>query len=363
MELFDKTGKLTKILKRDGHKIELLYKDNKLEVVQDNFGKKILFDWDTQNKLIAARSIKDKNKTEYKYLENNLISSKDLQGNGYQYTYDNRHKLLEVKDANDKKFSIAYDLKSERVTEYQTPEGIKSIYQFGADSSNPQNHFWITISEKNPFLDSPVIKRYEYQYLAKSDGQRQLNKEVMVFNGIKQETIYDDCCARPIQITLSGQVTKFEYNKNGLLTKKVSTNGNFDQIEYHTIPGLGHKISKVTNKDGWTKFDYNKNGELTKAENDQGRSITLHYNQQNQIDQLVDKDNQNVLVLNFKYNYDNRPIEIAVKDVGKVDIQYSLDGAVDKVHSNQGAQIAEKITKAFRSLYEIIAPAGVNLSI
>jgi YD repeat-containing protein len=68
----------------------------------------------------------------------------------------------------------------------------------------------------------------------------------------------------PLKITRGKDVTTFEYNAKGLLTKKTSTRGEFVQLDYDDKI---NKITKVINNEGWTTFH------MTKAEISQRPSI------------------------------------------------------------------------------------------
>jgi YD repeat-containing protein len=99
----------------------------------------------------------------------------------------------------------------------------------------------------------------------KPDGQRYTYRIKTVINGVNTETIYSECCSLPIKIARGKHVTNFEYNEDGLLTKKTSTRGDFVQIEYEQAPQ--ERSHKVRNNQGVTKFKYDKKGNLVKAVN------------------------------------------------------------------------------------------------
>lgn len=67
-------------------------------------------------------------------------------------------------------------------------------------------------------------------------------------------------------------------------------------------------------------------------------------------------------ILSFKYNALGKPVEIEMKNVGKINVAYDNYGEIKKVESKQGHKMALQVTQAFQSLLSIVKPAGVNLN-
>ena len=182
-----------------------------------------------------------------------------------------------------------------------------------------------------------------------------------MINNVKTETIYSECCSLPLKIQRGNQVTNFEYD-GGLLTKKTSSSGEFVQLEYDK---KHKKISKVTNNKGWTEFHYDKKGNLQKAFNSGRKAVLLIYDRKGRITKMVDDDRKKKKkrVLSFKYNSLGKPVEIALKNAGKINVEYDNYGEIKKVESKAGHKMALQVTQAFQSLLSIVKPAGVNLSL
>lgn len=66
--------------------------------------------------------------------------------------------------------------------------------------------------------------------------------------------------------------------------------------------------------------------------------------------------------ITFKYNAAGKPTEIAMSNVGKIDVTYDSYGEVKEVKSDAGPKMAIQVTQAFQNLLAIVRPAGVNLN-
>ena len=164
-----------------------------------------------------------------------------------------------------------------------------------------------------------------------------------------------------MKIARANHVTNFEYNQNGLLSKKTSTKGDFVNIEYDdTI----NKIKKVVNNDGTTQFEYDAKGNLVKASNNAGKVVFLIYDSKGKISKMVDQESATQRrVLAFKYNALGKPVEIEMEKIGKINVAYDNYGEIKKVESSAGHKMALQVTQAFQNLLSIVKPAGVNLNI
>jgi YD repeat-containing protein len=360
-EIFNNEGKLVKIQDKSGYSVGFIYKNNALDSIRDSQAKQIFFSWYSDGRVKEIWSAGDK-KAEYKYQNNDLISSKDVGGNKYEFVYDKSHNLNEIKylDSTKSKMVIKYEPKTLFVSEIIDRNGESTGYEYGSDPKRPDDHYWTTVTKKG-FEGNPVKNKYEYEIKVKPDGTRYTYRIVTEINNIKTETIYSECCSLPLKIARGNQITNFEYNDKGLLTKKTSTKGEFVNIEYDNSI---NKIKKVTNNDGWTEFAYDKQGNLIKALNNAGKAVLLVYDSKGKITKMVDNDQKTNerRVLAFKYNAMGKPIEIEMENMGKINVAYDNYGEIKKVESASGHKMALQVTQAFQNLLGIVKPAGVNLN-
>jgi YD repeat-containing protein len=357
-DFFNNQGQLTKISDKAGYFVGFNYKDGQLESIKDSQAKQIFFSWYPDGLVKEIWSAGDKKAT-YKYQDSDLVYSKDVGDNVYEYAYDKSHNLASISYSDNTRLSLKYDPKTFFVTEVSDRNGETTKYEYGADPKNADNHYW-TVVTKPGFDGKPVANRYEYEIKTTPDGARYTYRVLTEINGIKTDTIYGDN-SLPIKIARGNHVTNFEYNSNGLLTKKSSTKGDFVNIEYDDKI---NKIKKVVNNEGTTEFEYDAKGNLVKAANNQGKTVFLIYDTKGKISKMVDQESAtSKRVLAFKYNALGKPVEIEMEKVGKINVAYDNYGEIKKVDSSAGHKMALQVTQAFQNLLTIVKPAGVNLNL
>jgi YD repeat-containing protein len=357
-DFFNSEGNLVKIADKAGYFVGFTYKSGQLESIKDSQAKQIFFSWYPDGLVKEIWSAGDK-KAIFKFQDQDLISSQDVGGNTYDYTFDKSHNLTEIRYADKTKLVISYDPKTFFVSQVADRNGESTKYQYGANPKNPEDHYWTVVS-KPGFDGKPVSNRYEYEIKTKPDGAQYTYRILTEINGIKTDTIYNDN-SLPVKIARGNHVTNFEYNQNGLLSKKNSTKGDFVNIEYDDNL---NKIKKVVNNDGTTMFEYDAKGNLVKASNNAGKVVFLIYDSKGKISKMVDQESATKRrILAFKYNALGKPVEIEMEKIGKINVAYDNYGEIKKVESSAGHKMALQVTQAFQNLLSIVKPAGVNLNI
>lgn len=361
-DYFDNDGRLTKITDKNGYAINFEYKGNQLAAIKDSQAKQIILEWYPDGKIKSSSTAgAGEKKTTYAYDANgNLISSVDVGANSYKYDYDGNHNLTAVTYFDNSKMKISYD-KNSFATQVEDRDGSVSKYKYENNPKNPDMHYWTTVTMK-PKDGVETSSKYEYEIKNKPDGQQYTYRIASEVNAVKTETIYSECCSLPLKITKGKDVTTFEYNSKGLLTKKTSTKGEFVQLEYED---KFNKITKVINNEGQTNFSYDNAGNLSKASGTDGKTVLLVYDREGKIKKMIDQeknDEKSKRTLTFKYNSMGKPYEIEMQNVGIINVAYDNFGEIKKVESKAGAKMALQVTKAFQSLLNIVRPSGVNLN-
>lgn len=358
-EKFDKDGHLVQIKHKNGYKVNLVYnKAGRLETIKDSMAKQLYFDFYADGRVKHIWSAGDR-KTLYKYKENDLVYAKDIAGNVYGYSYQKNHYMNGIIYADKSFMKISYDAKTYFVNELKDRNGEVTKYKYESNPKKPDFHYWTLVTKKG-YNGKPVTNRYEYEIKSKPDGSQYTYRILTKINGINTETIYSECCSLPLKIARGKHVTTFEYNGDGLLTKKTSTRGDFVSIEYDKKL---KKISKVVNNRGSTSFKYDKKGNLVKAWN-KGRGVLLVYNRSGKITKMIDQDKKTKKkkTLSFAYNSLGKPTKIRIEKIGEISVSYDNYGEIKKVYSKSGHKMALQVTQAFQNLLSIVKPAGVNLN-
>ncbi len=358
VEVYNENGDLLSITDNNDYKITLEYSGENVSSIKDSFGKQLFFEWYTGGKVKSITSTANQ-KSEYKYEGLDLTESKDIGGNIYKYSYDPNHNLKSITYSDGAKMEIVYAPKTQFVESIKSRDGQLTKYKYESNPKNPNLHYWTFVTKV--IGGKEISSKYEYEMKLKNDGSQYSYRTFTDIDGVKTETVYNECCQNPIKITQAGETTTFEYNEKGLLTQKSSTSGKFVKLEYDEKL---NKINKVTNNEGWTKFDYDKRGNLAKAQNDQGKAVLLIYDLQGRISKMVDtnKSKNQKRAITFKYNASGKPTEIAMSNVGKIDVAYDSFGEIKEVKSDAGPKMAMQVTQAFQNLLAIVRPAGVNLN-
>ena len=362
-EFFNQYGKCFKIEYKSGLVIHFVPMDRKhdkeLKSIRDSFGKQIFFSWYSDGRVKKIYSSEDRKAT-YSYKGKNLVSSTDLAGNLYKYDYNSNHNLTLIRYEDKTTTQIAYHNKTQFVSSVKKQNNETISYKYDHNPKNPDFHYWTEVT-KLGLGGKQVSNRYEYEIRVKPDGQRYTYRIMTRVNGLETETTYSQSFGLPTKIVRGKEVTSFEYNKDGLLTKKRYASGEKISLAYNKTCG---KVSEVVDKKGWTKFNYDKKCNLIKSTNAKGRSILLIYNHKSQITRMVDRNvkTKKQQVLTFTYNGGGRPVEIGMDKVGKISIEYDGNGQIKKVSSKQGYKMTLNVSKAFQNLLAIVKPAGVNLS-
>ena len=366
VEYFNKDGTLKKIKDKNNYFVEFEYRKNKLFSIKDSKAKQIFFSWYSNGKVKELWSTGDK-KAKFRYDGEDLVYSEDISGNQYAFKYDGNHNLVKIiynpnrkKGEEEDAMAMNYEDKTYFISEIKDRNGEVTKYKYGSNPKKPNDHYWTEVT-KTGFNGKPVTNRYEYEIKTKPDGARYTYRILTKINGIKTETIYSECCGLPLKIARGKHVTNFEYNDDGLLTKKTSTKGEFVKIDYDEKL---KKISKVTNTDGWTSFDYDAKGNLVKALNSKGKAVLLIYNSKGKISKMVDRDKKTkkTRTLDFEYNSLGKPVVITMEKVGQINVKYDNYGDIKRVESKSGHKMAMQVTQAFQNLLSIVKPAGVNLN-
>lgn len=358
-ERFSKSGKLNRMKLKNGYSVVFTYNSNgNLLKMKDSQAKQLFFEWYPNKKIKKIWSTGGKAST-YKFDQSNLVESVDIAGNGYKFIYDPSRNLTSVSYSDGTKMSVAYGKKTQFVESVTSRNGEQTSYKYGADSKRPNLHYWTDVIKKRA-SGKTVKNHYEYEIKVKADGAQYTYRIKTIISGVTTETVYTEE-SLPAKIARGKFITNFKYD-NGLLTEKSNSRGDFYRIKYDKKHG---KIAKVTDKKGWTQFTYDRKGNLSKAVNNKGKSVVLVYDRKGRITKMVDKrkSKKKDRILTFKYNAMDKPVQIEMKNVGKINVAYDNYGEIKKVESKAGQRMALQVTQAFQSLLAIVKPAGVNLNL
>lgn len=358
-------------------------KDGRLNTISDKRTQTIRVKYNAQGKVAELADAKG-NKATYEYCETggvnynsakkcgrgDLVRSRDTAGGVYSYQYDSSHNLTRIGYPKDNKpdqefEEIAYwpvkGLRGGEVRSVKQPTGVLVEYKYWQDPKDMDGHYRTDVRTTYG-AGRTSDTSYEYSEKRRADGSRYRYKLASVVDGEKTETIYNECCGQPLQITAPTGTTKFEYYAGTGLPKEKDSPSESVQWQYH--PKFHGKITQVTVSDKQLKsvkksdFQYDEsNGQLTKARTSDGKGVVLVYDGQGRIAQMIDQEKRKIT---FKYAQGAKPAEITQDGVGSIQVSYDKGGNIKDVKSKGGRQIAVSVAAAFQNLLEIIKPAGIQ---
>lgn len=364
-EIYDHDGRMIEIRLNDGNWIKLSYYNNqsiaarsKVKKITNSQGDKIFFffgDQDTVERIVSNKQMTVRLHYDAK---KNLISSKDDGDKLYQYRYDIKHNLTEILSADGSKMEITYKADDGFVKSVKKSDGSITKYTYVGEKSNPDYHYWTLVTKEN-YLEKPVTDRYEYKIGVLPDGLTYTKKSITEISGFRSETTYNKD-GNPLDIKRGNSHTEFTYNDRALLERK-KTETEITELEYHPefnkIIWVRKKLKYSADQATWNKYKYDKYENLIYGESSDGNIVTLTYE-----DKQIYTIETNGKILVFKYNKKGKPIEIAIRDGGKINITYGDGGEILDVSSDQGQEMTFKVTRAFQRLLDIVEPAGVSLN-
>ncbi|HRK02563.1 MAG TPA: hypothetical protein PLH57_07840, partial [Oligoflexia bacterium] len=368
VEVYGNNGRLMQVFDRNKNFVRLIYnKSGQMTQLVDNLNRKMTFSYNKNGKVEKILGENGK-KVEYRYDGFVMVYRKNSDGQVYEYKYSNngRYNLLEVKFPDKSTMKIDYNdvAKGETVASLRDRDGTLTKYTYMNDGVNGlYRGTALTVFSS----DGKEISKAKYEYWDKNklDGERYTYKMSTDVDGEKTETVYNECCGLPLVITRNGEKTSFEYDARGHVTRKTTP---FEVTELTYDPQT-NKVAKVARfpmgekdpkKVNWATYKYDSKGNLVEARNSAGQGVKIAYNSgTGQIMAMVDQAKRR---LEFAYNEANRPVEIRDPALGKIKVQYSASGDVQKVDTVGDRAIAGQITSAFQNLMELIRPAGVSLT-
>lgn len=377
VQVFDKDGRLTRQIDKNGFYFEYLY---------DNSSKYQVTEIHDQDKVTSLKLT---------WKGDRIVSAIDNRGRKSLYQYDGLGNLTQVTDSNQQTYVFKYETKkfphlmthidyvseskgrplisrgfrydeSGLITSHRDKDGIETLFSYGRNSTNPDSNFWTKTVYKSS--GGQQQETYEEFFLKlRADGSKYLYKQDVKEAGLSSSTLFSSCCGKPLQITKNGEVTTFKYTADGLLKEKVSPREAI-QIEYEP---RWNKISKVNQNGVVSTYEYDNRGNLTKAFNTKNEKVALSYDKYGRITELTDLAKKKI---SFKYGPLGKPILIADKNIGSVKISYDPDGRILKTDTEprtsnnrrpteeESKEVVRKILGGFQNLLDIIRPAGIGLS-
>jgi len=320
---FDSEGRIIKRIAKTGRGFVFSYTANgKLQTVRDSLGRSMNFFFNAKG-FIERVSLYNGKAAMYSYDDNdNLSQSTDSGGNTYKYKYDSYHRVIEITlpsgmaGAKTQKWNIGYDTETGKVIYQKTPQGWEIFTEYANDKS--KNQYYESVSIVKKFGNEVISEKYEFWKRPDPEGSLYTYKTRQKI-GKKEKTVtYTMCCGTPLVVNENGKITRFEYNKDGKLKKKVLPDGRIVDVKYEDKK---HVSSIINNGDPYV-FKYNDKDQITLAAS-RDLKFKLSYDGNGNVANIVDNKNNS---FSFKYDERGKLKEVSSKDAAMV-VQYADNGA------------------------------------
>jgi YD repeat-containing protein len=354
--IFDRKGRLTDIVRADNPSIELrydpVYPERLIRVTTKNNDKYIHFDYGNDQR-ISETTLYDGVRYKYAYSGNGeLLSVIDNSGGAIKYGYDSEIRLSEVHDSEQQMLSIEY---SEVGWRKELRRGEK--YKKWSFSDIGDQSIVKTAYNYSAFNDSEDNKEYIFN--------NESNMLVVKEDGREKEYTLTECGCMPLEVKSDYEHYKYSYDASGRLSKKEDRD-QVTHIEYDPIFGKIASIESSHKGDSSIvfshQFTYDANGNLLTAKNHKNELVKLLYNDDEKIVQIESiGDDEEISELNFEYDGNGKPIKIAMKGVGVINVSYDSEGEIEKLESEAGHKMALEVTMSFQNLLKLVKPAELSI--
>ncbi|MDP2607364.1 MAG: DUF6531 domain-containing protein [Deltaproteobacteria bacterium] len=255
---FSGTGKLNRLLDKNGNAIEFSYDTSgNLTTIVDTVGRSIVLVYDANRRIVRLS---------------------DPAGRALQYGYDVQGNLVSLINANGGLTTIIYD-SSQRLTKVVRPEGnvlVENTYDgAGRVLSQANGQGFVTaFAYDSPRLgDTSVTDSRGGIIIHTHDAQLRLIKEVDPL-GNQTNYNYDSNNNRSTITDKNGNTTFFSYDSRGNVTSKTDPLGNVTAIIYDALNNPTRRTDPLGNV---TNYSYDAKGNLTQVTDPLGNISRISY--------------------------------------------------------------------------------------
>jgi len=346
---FDNDGRIVRQKLPNGRYLLYSYAVNgNLQSVRDQLGRSMKF---SINDSGLVERIQVGNKfASYKYDDReDLIESTDTIGNTFKYKYNSYHRMIELSSLPRKygeqpqKWSMKYEGESGRVVYQKTPDGWETYTEYSSDET--KNQYYEAVNVVKRFGSEVSSEKYEFWKRPKPDGSSYTYKMRQLIGKNEKIVTYTMCCGTPLMINDNGKITRFEYDKNGMLKKKVFSEGRIVEVRYDNKS----RIEYIINNGRPYRFKYNDKDQMIFAGNDLIK-FKLGYDGNGNVSNIVDNKGN---AFGLKYDEKTRLSEISSK-YGSLLLAYDSGGTPKITSKGNVKEKLSEIRKAYQDYIDLM---------
>jgi YD repeat-containing protein len=319
----------------------------KIQSVRDQLGRSMRF-YINDKGLLERVQVGNK-VASYKYDErDDMVESTDVDGNTFRYKYNAYHKMTDLiskkgPDGQPQTWSMKYEGDTGKIVYQKTPDGWETFTEYSSDETKSQYYESVSVVKR---LGNEVdSEKYEFWKRPKPDGSMYTYKMRQVV-GKKEKTVtYTMCCNTPLVVNDDGKVTRFEYDKNGFLKKKVFSDGRIIEVRYDDKT----RIEYIINNGRPYRFKYNDKGQMVFAGNELIK-FKLDYDGNGNVSRVTDNKGN---LFSLLYDARARLNKISSK-YGSLTLNYKADGSASITSQGGTKEKLSEIRKAYQEYLDLM---------
>ncbi len=375
IDKFNRKGQLTQIINTTGQWIKIHYKGSQVAFLVDSKGRRLNFAYDRNGKL--AKIFDGQNlSTNYKFQGENLVQVTNMWKKTYNFSYDNNHNLTMVGFPDNTQIKMTYDISKDWIKSYTNRNNCKETFDFQLSHDDPKNHYWSAFKRACPG-ETATSGKHEFWYQNYSfTKDKYLHRAQESYDKTFKDIFFHPYLGKPISYRDNNIYQGFAYYSNGLINKRefkkygnkrnikdwnrISFTYDFSKNQVvKTIKEILNELGKKTETQ-IMNYKYNKNL-LHVAIDTKGKSITIGYDQNGKISQLVD-EKKNIMSLKYSLGYD-KPSTLELNGVGKISITYDSEGNITNVENLGKRNVASSVVDTFLQMINFLGPMGEGLAL
>lgn len=260
---FNSDGEMYKVEDAEGNNLTISSKENNQRIVTDSIGRKYtIYYKDISGHLRIEKivdensgvSTDDKRTVTYTYNDDaQLISATNVANGTEKYEYDGKGRLCKITNCYDEVTDTIVYNDNGSVNWLKNASGLKQEYTY----DKAKKH-----TGTKEYDGDKLVKTFTYDYDEKyavktnkveTDGQT-YDVDKITYNMVDDENKYDEMSE---SVDIMGNVTKYDRDDNGNVTKTTNPDGTFTLANYNSknnvtaeIDEMGYATIKAYNKDG-----------------------------------------------------------------------------------------------------------------
>lgn len=367
---FNENGYLVGLMNGRGGTVKIERNGKKISKIQDSKGNQLIFKNNSRSHRVREIIGPSGMKAKYSFSGEDLKCATMSNKKKVCYEYDDLHNLVQIKYPDKTTEQLTYNKDKDWVTSFKDRKGCLETYKYGENKKDPLNHYW---SDVKKVCNKKVVhkSRYEFKHKVTSSGRRYLHSVNFKKGNQSTKITYNLKSGRPSLVRKNGKKTIYQYNKEGMLNKKITNDGVFvysydpkckkvntvTEFLYTKVPG---KKKRVKKKNLITHFKMNNKCELTVVKNSSGQFAKIKKDSKGRIISISNHAKRNIRI-----KYEDRwglPILIHEPSVGAVKFKYDSLGRRKRV-GNTTNRILFSIMGVLTETLRMIDMSNTNVDV